>query len=320
MTAAKHRTALPQLGETRVLTDGGLETTLIFHEGIDLPLFASFVALADETGRAALRRYYTTHARIALARRMPFILDSATWRASRDWGERLGYTRDDLAVANRLAVRLLFELRAELEGAEPMVISGNMGPRGDGYAPETMMTCAEAEDFHEEQVAVLEGAGVDMISAITMTHVGEAHGIARACARREVPLALSFTVETDGALPSGQPLAEAIREVDADSAHRPAYYMINCAHPDHFRDVLEPGADWTLRIRGLRANASRLSHAELDEAEVLDIGNPRELAADYAALLRLLPNLRVFGGCCGTDHRHIEAIGRACGRPEEVAA
>lgn len=320
MTARKYRTTLPQLGETRVLTDGGLETTLIFHEGIDLPLFASFVALADETGRAALRRYYTTHARIALARRMPFILDSATWRASRDWGERLGYTRGDLAEANRAAVRLLFDLRSELEGTEPFVISGNMGPRGDGYAPESMMTVAEAEDFHEEQVSFLDGAGVDMISAITMTHVGEAHGIARACARRDVPLALAFTVETDGALPSGQPLADAIREVDADAVHRPAYYMINCAHPDHFRGILEPGTDWTLRIRGLRANASRLSHAELDEAEELDIGNPQELAGDYAALLRLLPNLRVFGGCCGTDHRHIEAIGRACSRTKEVAA
>jgi homocysteine S-methyltransferase len=320
MTARKYRTALPHLGDTRVLTDGGLETTLIFHDGIDLPLFASFVALADETGRAALRRYYTTHARIALAQGMPFILDSATWRASRDWAERLGYSREALAEANRAAIRLLFDLRAELERADPFVVSGNMGPRGDGYAPETMMGVQEAEEYHEEQVAILDGAGVDMISAITMTHVGEAHGIARACARRNVPLALSFTVETDGALPSGQPLADAIREVDADVVHRPTYYMINCAHPDHFRHVLEPGADWTLRIRGLRANASRLSHAELDQAEELDVGNPRELGQDYAALLRLLPNLRVFGGCCGTDHRHIEAIGHACGRLEEVSA
>ena len=174
------------------------------------------------------------------------------------------------------------------------------------------MTATEAEEYHMAQVATLDDAGVDMISAITMTHVGEAAGIARACAKRKVPLAVAFTVETNGDLPSGQPLKEAIREMDADAENRPAYYMINCAHPDHFRSILEAGADWTRRIRGLRANASRMSHAELDEAEELDDGNPEELGQDYANLLPILPNLRVLGGCCGTDHRHIEAIGHAC--------
>jgi len=312
MIAQKYRNTLPQLGDTRLLTDGGSETTLIFHEGIDLPLFASFHILKTEEGRTALRRYYESYARIARAQRLGFILDSATWRASKDWGDQLGYSDEALVAANRDAVKMLFDLRAEFEKDQPFVISGNMGPRGDGYAPEAMMTATEAEEYHGVQVATLDEAGVDMISAITMTHVGEAAGIARACARRGVPLAIAYTVETDGSLPSGQPLKEAIREVDADTANRPAYYMINCAHPDHFRSILEVGADWTRRIRGLRANASRLSHAELDEAEELDEGNPQELAMDYASLLSVLPNLRVFGGCCGTDHRHIEAIGLAC--------
>jgi homocysteine S-methyltransferase len=312
MTARKYRDALPQLGDTRLLTDGGLETTLLFHDRIELPLFAAFHALTTDAGRRVLRRYYERYARIARAQGTGFILDSATWRASRDWGERLGYSDAALAGANHDAVRMLFDLRAEFEGAEPFVISGNMGPRGDGYAPESTMTPAEAEDYHAAQVATLEGAGVDMISAITMTHAGEAAGIAGACARRGVPLALSFTVETDGALPSGQALKDAIREVDADAQAHPAYYMINCAHPDHFRPVLEPGADWTQRIRGLRANASRMSHAELDRAAELDDGDPEELGRDYADLLPLLPNLRVFGGCCGTDHRHVDAIGWAC--------
>ena len=310
MTLQKYRKNLPQLNGKHLLTDGGLETTLIFHDGIDLPLFASFWALKSGEGRAALRGYYERYARIARAQGLGFILDSATWRASKDWGDRLGHSDEDLKTANLDAVAMLFDLRAEFEAGHPFVISGNMGPRGDGYSPEALMTAEEADDYHSAQVATLDEAGVDMISAITMTHTGEAMGIARACARREMPLALSFTVETDGHLPTGQPLKEAIAEVDTDCA--PAYYMINCAHPDHFRSVLEPGADWTGRIWGLRANASRMSHAELDEAEELDDGDPQELGRDYASLRAVLPNLRVFGGCCGTDHRHVEAIGLHC--------
>lgn len=318
MTQLKYRNALPQMGEERLLTDGGLETTLIFHDDIELPLFASFHALSTEEGQAAIRSYYERYAQIAKNQGTGFILDSATWRASKDWGDQLGYSAEELAQVNREAVAMIFEMRATFEADKPFVISGNVGPRGDGYAPSSMMNAADAETYHAPQIATLDDSGVDMISAVTMTHSGEAQGIARSCARRGIPLALAFTVETDGTLPSGQPLKEAIRELDGEVWSRPAYYMINCAHPDHFSEVLEFGADWTLRIRGLRANASRQSHAELDEAEVLDDGNPQELAQDYARLQEVLPNLRVFGGCCGTDHRHIEAIGHAC-RPFEEA-
>lgn len=303
---------LPQLGDHYFLTDGGIETTLIFHEGLDLPLFAAFTLLASDEGREALRRYYRRYLALAQTQRTGFILDSATWRASRDWGAQLGYDDAALAEANRQAVDLLVELRRDHRGGGPVLVSGNIGPRGDGYRPEAMMGAGEAEDYHCAQVDTLVGAGVDMISAITMTHVGEAIGIARACARHDVPLALAFTVETDGRLPSGQALGEAIRELDADPCGGPSYVMLNCAHPDHFRDVIEPGADWALRIRALRANASRLSHAELDEATELDPGNPDELARDYRELMAVLPNLRVLGGCCGTDHRHVEAMAEAC--------
>lgn len=312
MTYAKYRKALPQLGETRLLTDGGIETTLIFHDGLELPLFAAFTLFHTETGRNALRRYYENYIRVAREQRVGLVLDSATWRASQDWGDRLGFDRAAMAKVNRDAVAMLFDLRAAFEESEPFVISGNIGPRGDGYAATEIMTAAQSEAYHSAQIEVFAEAGVDMVSAITMTHAGEAAGIARACARSGMPLALSFTLETDGRLPSGQSLGEAIRDVDWESGGGPSYYMINCAHPDHFRAVLETDEDWTDRIRGLRANASRLSHAELDEAETLDTGNPQELGRDYARLLKLLPNLRVFGGCCGTDHRHIAEIGHAC--------
>lgn len=312
MSDSKYRRRLPQLGATRLLTHGGIETSLIFHDGFDLPQFAAFTLLASDEGRAALRRSYERYVQVARDQGVGFVLDSPTWRASRDWGEKLGYDALALAEANQAAAAMMHELRAAFEAEQPFVVSGNMGPRGDGYAPGALLTPAESEEYHREQAAALDAAGVDMISAVTITHAGEAAGIARACARRDLPLALGFTLETDGRLPSGQTLGEAIREVDADPSGGPSYYMITCAHPDHFRAILDPDADWTRRIRGLRANASRKSHAELDEAETLDDGDPAALAQDYAALLPLLPNLRVFGACCGADHRHVREIGAVC--------
>lgn len=312
MTTPKHRTALPQLVGRRMLTDSGLETTLIYLEGIDLPCFASFPLLASETGRATLRRYFDRHAELAVARGFGFIADTPTWRASRDWGARLGFDERALGAINRAAVEMMFAVREAWErpGA-PIVVSGNIGPRGDGYAPDRVMEVDEAEDYHSAQAHLFAEAGVDMVTAMTMTHSGEAIGIARAASAAGVPVSMGLTVETDGRLPTGQPLGEAIAEIDASGAP-PAYYMINCAHPDHFRDVLAAGGAWRDRIRAVRANASRLSHAELDVATELDAGDPVGLAADHAGLLTLLPNLCVFGGCCGTDHRHIAAIAEAC--------
>lgn len=312
MSGPKYRQNLPQLGDQRLLTDGGIETTLIFHDGLDLPLFAAFTLLKTDNGRAALRRYYERHIRVATDQGVGFVLDSATWRASYDWGVLLGYGATDLAKANRDAVELLFELRESYETDAPFVVSGNVGPRGDGYAVSETMSAIEAAAYHQAQIDTFDEVGVDMVSAITMTHAGEAAGISRACAKRDLPLALAFTLETDGRLPSGQPLGEAIAEVDGTGAGGPSYYMINCAHPDHFHAILASQPEWAGRIRGLRANASRMSHAELDASETLDEGDPIELAQNYAELMPLLPNLKVFGGCCGTNHRHIQEIGQSC--------
>ena len=312
MTSPRYRNALPQLAGRTMLTDSGLETTLIYHDGFDLPCFASFDLLKNATGRAALRRYFDRHAKLAVDRGVGFIADTPTWRASREWGAKLGYDDAALAEANRAAVEMMFAVRDQWERpGTPVVVSGNIGPRGDGYSPDRVMEAGEAEAFHTAQIETLTDAGVDMITAMTMTHAGEALGIARAAKAVGVPVSMGLTVETDGRLPTGQPLGEAIEEIDASGA-APAYFMINCAHPDHFRDVLAAGGAWRDRIRAVRANASRKSHAELDEATELDPGDPVGLGADYAALLKLLPNLRVFGGCCGTDHRHIAAIADAC--------
>ncbi len=309
----KYRNALPQLGSGLFLTDGGLETTLIFHEGLDLPDFAAFLLLKTPEGEAALGKYFRTYAEIAKQFGTGLILESATWRANSDWGTKLGYTPGELAEANRKAIHLLEEVRNEYETDHtPVVISGCLGPRGDGYIPDRAMSEPEAAAYHQDQIDTFAGSAADMVCAVTMNYVEESLGITRAAQRANMPVAISFTVETDGNLPTGQTLKEAIEQVDEATSGYPSYYMINCAHPTHFERALDEGGLWLDRIRGLRANASRKSHAELNESAELDVGNPLELGMQYAHLKTRLLRLNVMGGCCGTDHRHVEQIAEAC--------
>lgn len=305
--------SLPQLAGDRVfLTDGGLETTLVFHRGIDLPHFAAFPLLERPEGRAALRDYFLPYLATAREQGAGFILDTATWRANPDWGLRLGYDPAALDRVNRLAVGFARALREDAGDAPaPILVNGAIGPRGDGYAAGTLMPASEALGYHAAQVRAFAAAGADVASAVTMTYAEEAIGIARAAAAADLPVVISFTVETDGRLPSGQALGDAIEQVDAETLAYPAYYMVNCAHPSHFADVVAAGGSWRERIAGLRANASAKSHAELDAAEELDEGDPVALGADYVALSGHLPAVTVLGGCCGTDARHVAAVGAA---------
>ncbi len=309
---SKYRSALPQLNGDLFLTDGGLETSLIFHDGFDLPYFAAFDLLKNDEGRDAIRNYFQPYLKIAKDHGVGFVLESATWRASSDWAEQLGYTPDALSDANRKAVEMLREIRDEHETDKTkVVISGNIGPRGDGYSPDKLMTEDEAERYHSVQIGTFANTEADVITAITMTHAEEAIGVVRAAKAVGMPVVISFTVETDGKLPTGQTLKEAIEQVDTATDNGPAYYMINCAHLTHFDGALTAGEEWTKRIRGLRANASALSHAELDEAEELDEGNPEEFGTQHGELRSAFTHFNVFGGCCGTDHRHVEKVCKA---------
>jgi homocysteine S-methyltransferase len=290
------------------LTDGGLETTLTCHDGFDLPAFASFPLLESDDGRAALRRYFEAFLALARETGLPFVLDTATWRANPDWGEQLGYDRERLAEVNCEAVRFATELAA---GDPGVTINGVLGPRGDGYVVGERMAAGDAEAYHSWQVGVLAEAGADRITALTLSYPEEAIGVVRAAAAAGLPVVPSFTVETDGRLPSGEALGEAIDRVDAETNAAAAFFMINCAHPSHFADVLEAGEGWRERIGGLRANASRLSHAELDESDQLDEGDPADLGEQHRLLHDVLPSLELLGGCCGTDHRHVRAIAGA---------
>lgn len=300
---------LPQLGDTVFLGEAGLETDLLFNHGIDLPDFAAFPLLETDTGRRMLTDYF--QAVIDLARRddCGVVVETATWRANPDWGSRLGYSSEQLDTSNRSAVDLLLTLRADNQDVE-IVISGTIGPRGDGYTIVDAMTAEAAASYHRAQITSLDGGGAQLVSAFTMKDAAEATGIVTAARDIGIPVVISFTVETNGALPSGQSLAAAIDEVDEATEHAAAYFMINCAHPAHFARLFDTPGPWH-RVRGIRANASRLSHAELDNATDLDRGDAGVLAREYAALAKRLPHLSVVGGCCGTDVDHLDEISRA---------
>jgi homocysteine S-methyltransferase len=268
--------------------------------------------ITTDAGREKLRKYFRPYLELAKLRKVGFILDTPTWRASSDWAAKLGFSPDQLIAANRLSVDFLVGLRKDYAGdVEPLIINGVIGPRGDGYKVETRMSPDEAERYHSGQMAVFSDSDADMVSAVTINYLDEALGILRAAQAHRMPLVISFTVETDGQLPSGERLRQAIETADHVSGSYPLYYMINCAHPEHFEDVLSAGP-WLKRIRGIRANSSTKSHAELDAATELDIGDMHNLAHRYSALRDKLPNLVVLGGCCGTDHRHLTAISDAC--------
>lgn len=309
---SKYRNHLPQMTNRLFITDGGLETTLIFHEGLDLPYFAAFDLLKDAAGTEILERYYRRYANMAREHGIGLVLEAPTWRANTDWGHKLGYDSTALADANRRAISLMLRIRTEFESpATAIVISGNLGPRGDGYRPDVRMTPAQADAYHRPQIETFAQTDADMVAAFTINYVEEAIGIvnaARACA---MPVAISFTLEADGRLPSNDTLQGAIERTDEETGGYAVYYMINCAHPVHFEHTLRGDGAWLQRIHGLRANASRRSHAELDDATDLDDGNPAELGTQYSALRRLLPKMTVVGGCCGTDHRHVGAICQA---------
>lgn len=307
----KYRHGLPQLAGKRILTDGGLETTLLFLDGIDLPGFAAIEMVTSPEKRAHLRRYFQGYIQLALRHGVGFMFESPTWRSSAGWADTVGHSAEVLDELNRLAIEMMLAWahRYETE-ASPMVVSGCIGPRGDGYVPSEKMSADQAQDYHQRQIDIFADAGVDCVSAFTMNYVEEAIGIVLAAQRADVPSVISFTVETDGRLITGESLEDAIYGVDEATGQGPAYYMINCAHPSHFESVLDPNAGWVKRIAGIRANASKCSHEELDNSETLDVGNPDELARDYLRLTESLPHITVVGGCCGTDSRHIEAIAR----------
>ncbi|MGY3127062.1 homocysteine S-methyltransferase [Agrococcus sp. UYP33] len=290
------------------VTDGGLETDLIFRHGIDLPHFAAYPLLRSEQGRATLAAYFGEYAAIAAAVGAGLVLETATWRANPDWGARLGDGRRALYDVNVLAVRHLQHLRESYVDLDAVLISGAIGPRADAYADVPPVDPDDARTYHEAQVDAFAEGGVDLVTAFTLSDPGEAIGIARAAYFHGLPAVIGFTVETDGRLRGGMTLREAVELVDreTDTVH----FMVNCAHPQHVLLALD-GGSWRERIAAVRYNASTRSHAELDAATTLDAGDIGELGRAHERVRTLLPSLSVVGGCCGTDSRHVAALWEA---------
>jgi len=307
-----YQSNLPQLSGKFCITDGGMETDLIFNKNIDLPEFASYDLLRTQEGYETLYEYYESYAKLAQRFNVGLILETPTWRANPDWGKKIGDSVDAIHYFNLKAVKQIEQIR-EQYGTEdsPIVISGCIGPRGDGYRPGSLMTASQAQQYHSTQIESFSQSNADLVSALTFNYIDEAIGVALAAKQFNLPVCISFTVETDGKLPTGESLAEAIKAVDEATDNGPVYYMLNCAHPTHFFDILKD-EQCIARLRAIRANASSCSHEELDEAEELDDGNPHELGQQFSEIRDRFPHINVLGGCCGTDYRHIEQIAVNC--------
>jgi len=286
------------------VTDAGMETDLVFNRGVDLPEFAAFPLIQDEAGAALLESYYTAFVGIAQRAEAGLLLESPTWRANPDWADKLGYDAAALDRANREAVAMMRRVQEKAELERSLVV-GIVGPRGDGYIAGERPDPDEAADYHSAQIGSFAAAGVDLVHAMTMTTPQEAIGVTRAARDAGLPVMISFTVETDGLVPDGSTLAASIALVDAEAA--PDCYGVNCAHPTHVAPAFDGGA-WQDRIVGLRPNASTLSHEELDASEVLDPGDLGVLQSSLDRLRPQLKNLKVVGGCCGTDAKHVAAL------------
>ncbi len=286
------------------VTDGGLETDLLFHRGLPLPEFAAFPLVEDAASAEVLVSYYRDYAEIAGRAGAGVVLETPTWRANPDWAQLLGYDHPALDRVNRAAVSLVRQVAPD---ADRVRVSGVVGPRGDGYVAAGRSAEAAAE-YHRGQIASLADAGVDVVHAMTLTEASEAIGVVQAARDVGVPVGISFTVETDGRLPDGTPLGRAVEQTDAVAA--PDWFGVNCAHPTHVLPALDGGA-WQRRLQVFRPNASTLTHAELDVMEVLDEGDLDLLQWSTQELLAELPSITTLGGCCGTDARHVAALWQA---------
>ncbi|MBL4806136.1 MAG: homocysteine S-methyltransferase family protein [Rhodobacteraceae bacterium] len=304
-----HRHALPQLNTGIFLTYTGMETDLLFTKGVDLPRFAAYPLLETSAGRDMVRQYYRDMIAVARDASLGVILESTTWVANRDRGALIGYSPETLKTRNQQAIALMVELRQQV-GDLPTVISANIGPRLDAYAPAEQMTAHEAQQYHSEQITTLAATDLDIVSGYTIAYPAEAIGMVKAAQKNALPIVIAFTIETDGHLPTGMSVAEAIQTVDHATNNYTSYFMINCAHPDHVQTALTD-APWMQRLKGIVANASRCSHAELDNADTLDAGDPAELGQQLAEINRKFPQITILGGCCGTDMRHMREIARA---------
>lgn len=299
---------LPQLNGRLMTSAAGFETWLQYVDGFKLRHFCAFELLNDPRGVSCLRDYHRTVVEAAVANGFGVINEGLHYRASRDWGELIGFSREALEEINIRGIEFYREFVREYDSPEtPMLVGGAIGPRGDAYNIGRTPDAAESEDYHAEQIATFRKAGADLVTAMTFSSVEEAIGVARAAKAAELPVVVSFFVARGGRLRGGETLEEAISRVDEASDGAPAYYMVNCTYPTEFEPGLTAG-DWTQRLGGFLPNAVAMETLDLCKLGHLEDGDPVELGGQMGSLARRYPHVRVWGGCCGTDGRHIGQI------------
>ncbi len=314
---------IPEPGGRTYLTEGGIETYMQYKKGHEIRHFCLFDLMNDKAAMADLREYHVQLIEAALKHKTGAVLDGVHYRTSRDWGSLLGYSPQELDEMITRGIEFYKGLAREFETPDsPMPVSGVVGPRGDAYNLSHIMSAAEAEDYHSEQIATMKAAGADFVTALTFSQVEEAIGVTRAAIAHNMPVVVSLTLGKDGHLKTGAPLGEAIEAIDWATLSGPAYYMVNCTHPVDFTPAFETPGAWVKRVCGLRANASSLEHGTLCQLGRLEEGNPVELGQQMADMARRFPHINVWGGCCGTDHVHIDEIAKAVGpaRAEAMSA
>lgn len=294
---------LPHQTDQRFLVFAATGTDLIFNRGVELPGFASFPLVEDPDVQPIIVDQMRELMKVSAESELGCIIDTLTWMANRDRAAPLGYDADRLATLNRKAVALMCELREE-DPRDDVLVALCIGPSRDAYARLEPMNVETARAYHRVQIGSVADAGIDLVNACTFNQIEEAAGAVLAAKDCGVPISVSFVVETDGCLDNGTGLEQAIDRVDELTGNAAAYFMVNCAHPDHFSHVLTGHP----RLKGMAVNASRCSHAELDDATELDDGDPQELGAQVAQLVRKFPHISVIGGCCGSDFRHMREM------------
>ena len=289
--------------------EGGQETEIMYKFGYELPEFAMFTLLENPTAMREVRGMYERYLDVAVRHGFVPLMGGLDYRASSDWGSKLGYSTKGMADTQLQAIEFLREVAKPYVSQLPGILyAGVIGPRGDAYTLNRKMTASESEDYHSVQVAALRQAKVDVVSALTLNSVEEAIGICRAVKAAGLPLSLSFTLDSNSRLKSGPSIREAIETVDMEMGEdRPDFYGINCSHPSEFEPALEDG-DWILRVRSLRPNAAKMDKIELCQLDHLESGNPCELGREMGTLAQRYPHIDVWGGCCGTWEVHLDEI------------
>jgi S-methylmethionine-dependent homocysteine/selenocysteine methylase len=296
---------------TFILTEGAVIERLKRNPSIDLdPHILHAGLIYDDRGRSALERIYRGYIEIGIKYNLPFLVSAPTWRAN---PERIKASKfHHRKSLNADCVRFIQSLRKTYkDGSKGIYIGGLMACHGDAYRPEETLSVMDAANFHKSQAAMLAESEVDFILAATLPAVSEARGMAAALSDFKIPYILSFVIRPDGTILDGTPLHQAFDQIDAAIQHPPFFYLINCVHPSVFSHALKSEVVLSnsvlKRLWGLQANTSAKSPEELDGLSELDGSEPRSFARELLALYHTF-GIKIIGGCCGTDHHHIEAI------------